>query len=118
MKILIADDDSKIRDNLTIIFQMEEGFEVVGTAVNGREAYEMCTVTHPDVVLMDLRMPVMDGVLGTKLIKENLDKIKVIILTTIKEDNYIKEALDSGAEGYILKKECNKNIIDIIKKFN
>ena len=93
MKVLIVDDDALIRDSLSILFRLEEDFQVVGTASNGREAFEKCTKVKPDIVLMDVRMPIMDGVLGTKLIKENFEDIKVVILTTFKDDEYIMEAV-------------------------
>ncbi|QCX33163.1 response regulator transcription factor [Caloramator sp. E03] len=105
MKLLIVDDDALIRDSLRIMCELEEDIEVAGCASNGQEAFEMCRQLHPDIVLMDIRMPVLDGVLGTKLIKENFKDIKVIILTTFKDDEYIKEAIKNGAEGYVLKNQ-------------
>lgn len=115
MKVLIVDDDALIRDSLSILFRLEEDFEVVGTASNGREAFEKCKKEMPDIVLMDVRMPVMDGVIGTKLIKENFKNIKVVILTTFKDDEYIMEAVKNGAEGYILKNQSSDSIIESIR---
>ena len=94
---------------------MEEEFEVIGTAGNGKEAFEVCGQLKPDLVLMDIRMPVMDGVLGTKLIKENYKEIKVVILTTFKDDEYISEAIKAGAEGYILKNQPTDTTIESLK---
>jgi DNA-binding NarL/FixJ family response regulator len=115
MKVLIVDDDALIRDGLKILLGIEEDFEVVGTASNGQEAFELCKKGKPDIVLMDIRMPVMDGVLGTKLIKEHFKDIKVVILTTFKDDEYIKEAVKSGAEGYILKNQSSDSIIESLR---
>lgn len=112
MKILIADDDALIRDSLKILLGLEDDIEVVGTASNGQEAFALVKEKMPDIVLMDIRMPIMDGVLGTKLIKENFKDMKVVILTTFKDDEYIKEAVKNGAEGYILKNQSSDSIVD------
>lgn len=115
LKLLIVDDDALIRESLSILLGLDDDIEVVGTASNGQEAYESCKSLRPDIVLMDVRMPVMDGVLGTKLIKETFKEIKVVILTTFKDDEYIKEALKNGAEGYILKNQTSDSIVDSLK---
>ncbi|MFJ5716259.1 response regulator [Neobacillus sp. NPDC093127] len=115
LKVLIVDDDALIRDGLKILIELENDFEVTGTASNGQEAFEMCQKQRPDLVLMDIRMPVMDGVLGTKLIKQHFNTIKVVILTTFKDDDYIKEAIRSGAEGYILKNQPADSIIESLR---
>ena len=112
MKILIVDDDALIRDSLKILLGLEDDIEVVGTASNGQEAFDLVREKGPDIVLMDIRMPIMDGVLGTKLIKENFRDIKVVILTTFKDDEYIKEAVKNGAEGYILKNQSSDSIVE------
>ncbi|EHQ88494.1 response regulator transcription factor [Desulfosporosinus youngiae] len=115
MKVLIVDDDALIREGLKILLEIEDDFQVVGTASNGHEALEMCRKEKPELVLMDIRMPVMDGVLGTKLIKSQFREIKIVILTTFKDDEYIKEALKSGAEGYILKNQPADSIIESLR---
>ncbi|WEK55791.1 MAG: response regulator transcription factor [Candidatus Cohnella colombiensis] len=115
MRVLLVDDDALIRDGLTILIGMEEDFEIVGTASNGQEAFERCGQLMPDLVLMDIRMPIMDGVLGTQLIKQHFNSIKVVILTTFKDDEYIKEALKCGAEGYILKNQSSDSIIESLR---
>lgn len=112
MKILVVDDDALIRDSLKILLGLEKDIEVVGTAINGQEAFELVCHKRPDIVLMDIRMPVMDGVLGTKLIKESFKEVKVVILTTFKDDEYIKEAIKNGAEGYILKNQSSDSIVE------
>ena len=115
MKVLIVDDDALIRDGLKILVGIESDMEVVGTAANGQEALELCKRNKPDIVLMDIRMPVLDGVLGTKRIKEYSSDIKVVILTTFKDDEYIKEAIKNGAEGYVLKNQSSDSIIGCLR---
>lgn len=115
MKIIIADDDGLIRDSLKLLLNLEEDMEVIGTTKNGMEAFELCKEYKPDIVLMDIRMPIMDGVLGTKLIKETFQDIKVVLLTTFKDDEYIREAIMNGAEGYILKNQSSDCIIDSLR---
>ena len=111
----MVDDDALIRDGLKILLGIEEDIEVSGTASNGQEAFELCQQKRPDVVLMDIRMPVMDGVMGTKLIKSHFKDIKVVILTTFKDDEYIKEAVKCGAEGYILKNQSSDSIVECLR---
>ncbi|WP_298202662.1 response regulator transcription factor [Desulfosporosinus sp.] len=118
MKVIIVDDDALIREGLKILLEIEADIQVVGTASNGQEALEMCRKEKPDLVLMDIRMPVMDGVLGTKLIKSHYKDIKVVVLTTFMDDEYIKEALKNGAEGYILKNQPADSIIESLRAVN
>lgn len=115
MKILIVDDDALIRDGLKIILELEDDFTVSGTAAGVHEALDTCRNEKPDIVLMDIRMPEIDGVIGTKLIKENYHDVKVVILTTFKDDEYIKEALKNGAEGYILKNQPADSIVESLR---
>ncbi|MDF2591854.1 MAG: response regulator transcription factor [Clostridia bacterium] len=115
MKVLIVDDDGLIRDSLKILIGMEEDMVVVGTAANAQEALMLCGQLQPDIVLMDVRMPIMDGVLGTKLISSQFSNIKVIILTTFKDDEYIKEAIKNGATGYMLKNQPSDSIIESLR---
>lgn len=115
LKVLVVDDDALIRDSLKMLLEVEDDFRVCATAANGREAFEQCQRERPDLILMDIRMPVLDGVLGTRLIKEHYSHIKVIILTTFKDDEYIKEALKYGASGYILKSQPADSIIETMR---
>lgn len=115
LKVIIVDDDALIRDGLKILLELEGDIEVIGTAGNGREALEVCKKQRPDIILMDIRMPILDGVLGTRLIKEYNKDIKIVILTTFKDDEYIKEAIKNGAEGYILKNQPSDSIIDSLR---
>ena len=103
IKVLIVDDQTLMRDGLKTILELEDNIEVVGTAKNGQEAIEFCRQLTPNVVLMDIRMPGMDGVESTKIIKSQYPAIVVLILTTFNEEAYIIDALAYGASGYILK---------------
>lgn len=103
IKILIADDQTLMRDGLKTIIDLEDNMEVAGTAKNGQEAVEYCKQSPPDLILMDIRMPVMDGVESTKIIKSLYPEVIILILTTFNDDDYIIDALAYGASGYILK---------------
>ena len=103
IRVLIVDDQEMIRQSLTVILNVSAGIEVVDTADSGSEAMEKVAALKPDVVLMDIRMPGMDGVEATRLIKERYPDIKVIVLTTFDDDEYVFGALKYGASGYLLK---------------
>jgi DNA-binding NarL/FixJ family response regulator len=103
IKIIIVDDEKLIREGLKIILSTYEDIEVLALCEDGQKAYEFCKENKVDVVLMDIRMENCDGVLGTKLIKEHNSDIKVLILTTFKDSEYIEDALKNGASGYLLK---------------
>jgi len=103
IKVLLADDQALILESLQIVLSMEEDLEIVGLAQNGEEAVKGCEQSMPDVVLMDVNMPVMDGVAATALIKERIPATKIIMLTSYKEVEYVLAALSYGAEGYLLK---------------
>lgn len=115
MRILIVDDDTLVREGLRMILESEEGFTIVGTASNGEEALKLCSLVQPEVVIMDIRMPIMDGVEATKFIKEKYKDIKILLLTTFKDVEYIRSAVMHGAEGYVLKSNSSENIIESIK---
>lgn len=115
MKVLIVDDDELVCDGLKLLLDMEDDFEVVSIAHNGMEAFALCEKLMPDIVLMDIRMPDIDGVIGTKMIKEKFKQIKIVILTTFKDEEYIKEAIKAGAEGYILKNQKADAMIESLR---
>lgn len=115
IKIIIVDDEKLIREGLKLMLLTYEDIEVVGTAANGYEALELCKNNIVDVVLMDIRMGLCDGVKGTRLIKEQFKKVKVLILTTFNDEEYIKEALSYGAFGYMLKDSSHEVIYNSIK---
>ena len=103
IKILIADDQELIRDSLRIVLEGKPDFSVE-TAANGIEVVRAVRRNKPDVILMDIRMPEMDGVQCTQILKENYPEIKIIILTTFDDDEYIFNALKHGASGYLDRK--------------
>lgn len=103
INILIADDQTLMCDGLKTILELEENFNVMGIAKNGAEVLEFCKINKPDLILMDIRMPRMDGVKCTKILKTLYPEIKVLVLTTFNDTEYIVEALNYGAAGYILK---------------
>lgn len=114
IRVLIVDDQPVVRDGLRMILSLDNEIEVAATASNGREAFDLCNGSI-DVVLMDIRMPLMDGVKTTKLIKESYPKVKIIILTTFNDDQYIFEALKNGASSYLLKDVESGEIINTVK---
>lgn len=115
IKIIIIDDEKLIREGLKIMLSTYDDIEVVGLGKNGYEALDLCKNQEVDIVLMDIRMEVCDGVMGTRLIKEQFSKIKVLILTTFKDKEYIQNALKYGAFGYLLKDSSHEVIYQGIK---
>ncbi len=103
IKVLIADDQDLIRESLKIVLDMNGDMQVVGLAENGNKVLEFVKKNVPDVILMDIRMPEVDGVLCTKTVKEKYPDVKIIILTTFDDDDYVYHALKYGASGYLLK---------------
>ncbi|MBT2534521.1 response regulator transcription factor [Arthrobacter sp. ISL-48] len=101
--VLLVDDQSLIRTAVRALIDASPGLTVVGEATNGREAVEKTRLLHPDVVLMDIRMPVMDGIEATRQICRDpaLSEVRVLVLTTFEEDEYVVEALRAGASGFI-----------------
>ncbi len=101
--VLIVDDQRLIREGIASLLAIQEGIEVVGTAVNGQQAIELAQTHHPNVILMDVRMPVMDGVTAVAQIRHQLPETQVLMLTTFDDEEYIIKALQAGASGYLLK---------------
>jgi len=103
IRVCLVDDQRLIREGLRLLLELEEGLEVVGEAENGAAAVEAYAALQPDVVLMDIRMPGMDGVEATRRLLDRWPKARVVILTTFDDDAYIFDALRAGALGYLLK---------------
>ena len=103
IKILIADDQELIRESLKIVLDMNADMKVVGLAEDGQKVLDLLNKNRPDIILMDIRMPELDGVLCTKIVKEKFPDVKIIILTTFDDDEYVFYALKYGASGYLLK---------------
>jgi len=116
IKILIADDQNLIRQSLEIVLNAQNDFQVTDAVENGKEVIRAVRREKPDIILMDIRMPEMDGVQCTKILKENYPNIKIIILTTFDDDEYVFSALKYGASGYLLKGISMDELKDAIYK--
>lgn len=115
IKVLIAEDILILRQGLKAVLEQDAEIQVVGMASNGLEAYEQCKETLPDLVLMDMCMPEYDGAYGTKKIKAEFPHIHVLVLTTFDDKQTIDAALESGADGYVLKEMEEGKLIQSIK---
>ena len=115
IRVAIVDDDGLVRDGLSAILETHADIQVVGTAANGQDGVAMCRAAGPDVVLLDVRMPVMDGVEATERIKKTVPSVKVVILTTFNDTEFIRRAVSCGAEGYILKSSDADTIVESIR---
>jgi len=115
IRILIADDHLIIRQGLRLILETEPGFELAGEASDGAEALELCRKLKPDVVLMDLRMPNMDGLTAIQKLHAEMPGIAVVILTTFNEDDLMLRGLQAGARGYLLKDTDRSTLFDTIR---
>ncbi|MDK2412257.1 response regulator transcription factor [Aphanizomenon sp. PH219] len=101
--VLLVDDQSLIRQGLRALLELEIDIEIVGEAENGQTAINLVEKLQPNVILMDIRMPIMDGVAATKEINQHFPHSKILILTTFDDDEYVKAGLQNGAMGYLLK---------------
>ncbi len=114
IKVIIADDSDFVRDGMRIILDVDDDFDVIGCAGNGREAIELARENAPDIFLMDIQMPEMDGIEATKYIVEN-NLGKVLILTTFDDDELVQNALKNGAKGYLIKNHTPEHLKQMIK---
>ena len=115
INILLVDDQKLVRQGIHFLLESENDLHVVGEAANGLEAIEVSNNLHPDVILMDIRMPEMDGVQATRAILEKTPNIGIIILTTFDDDEYIFEGLKAGARGYFLKDVSSEELAAAIR---
>ena len=117
VRVVVADDQALVRSGFTMLLAGEDGIDVVGEASNGAEAVALVASERPDVVLMDVRMPVMDGLEATRRISESdaLAATKVVILTTFDLDEYVHEALRAGASGFLLKDTLPVDLINAVR---
>ncbi|HKI52498.1 MAG TPA: response regulator transcription factor [Anaerolineales bacterium] len=115
IKLLIADDHLIIRQGLRLILETESEFEIVGEASDGAEALSLCKKLKPDVVLMDLRMPNMDGLTAIEKLRTEQPEVAVVILTTFNEDELMLRGLQAGARGYLLKDTGRSTLFDTIR---
>ncbi|MBK7449652.1 MAG: response regulator transcription factor [Anaerolineales bacterium] len=115
MKILLCDDQAVIRDGLEMLLTLEKDFQVVGSAQDGFEAIELAGKKTPDLVLMDLKMPGMNGIEATREIRKKYPAIKILVLTTYDDDEWVFDAIRAGASGYLLKDTPRQKIIEAIR---
>jgi DNA-binding NarL/FixJ family response regulator len=115
-RVLIADDHDLVRDGYQRMLDREPDLEVVGEARDGREAVELCRKLRPDLVLMDVRMPEMDGIEATRRIKAELPTISVLVVTTYDNPDYLFEAVEAGAAGYVLKDAPKAQLVSAVRR--
>ena len=116
IKVLLVDDHMVVRSGLSTVLAIYDDMQLAGEASDGEEALRLCERLQPDVILMDLVMPKMDGVAATKAIKERWPQIQVIALTSFKEKEYVEGALKAGASGYLLKNVSADELVNAIRK--
>lgn len=115
IRVLIADDQDILREGLKMLLQSNSDIDVCGSVENGKEAVAFCQSHKVDVILMDMKMPELNGVEATKRIKQQFESIKILVLTTFNDDEYIFESIKYGASGYLLKDAAPAEIINAIK---
>jgi DNA-binding NarL/FixJ family response regulator len=115
IRLVVADDQSVVRDGLVLLLSTDPGIEVVGVARDGREAFDLSVRTRPDVLLCDLRMPVLDGAQVTAALAEQLPATRVLILTTFADDDAVLPALRAGAAGYLTKDTTGEDLVEAVR---
>lgn len=115
IRILLAEDQAMVRQGLKMMIETAPDIQVTGEAMNGKEAVELCGTHSFDLIIMDIRMPVMDGLEATRIILSRWPECKVLILTTFNDDEYALEALKSGAKGYLLKDADTAELIRSVR---
>ena len=115
IKVLLVDDDKLILQSLKITLSKEPDIEVIGTLFDGREALGICKVEIPDIILMDIQMPNIDGIVTTRLIKEHFPNVLIMMLTTFADQAHIKGAMAVGASGYLLKTDPLSNLANRLR---
>lgn len=114
IKVMIAEDHTIVRQGLARLLSDQPGLEVIGQAVNGRDAVEMAEKLNPDIIIMDIAMPKMNGIEASKRIRKLLPKTKILILSMYSHEHYIHELLEAGVSGYLLKDSSGRDIIKAI----
>lgn len=115
IRLLLVDDQALFREGLRTLLSVYEDLDVLGEADNGQEAVDLALKLRPDVVLMDLRMPVLDGVAATRLLLREMPGVKVIVLTTFDDDEHVFDGLRAGAVGYLLKDVPSARLVEAIR---
>lgn len=118
IRVLLVDDQSIVREGLASLLATQADIEIVGEAENGKVAVERSLALEPDVVLMDIRMPVMDGVAAIKALSQQAPSIKILVLTTFDDDDYVARSMAHGAKGYILKDTPSTELAEAIRFAN
>jgi DNA-binding NarL/FixJ family response regulator len=118
IKVLLVDDQSIVREGLASLLQTQSDIEIIGEAENGQLAVERSLKLQPDIVLMDIRMPVMDGVAAIRALSQQAPNIKVLVLTTFDDDDYVAQAMACGAKGYLLKDTPSQELAQAIRSVN
>jgi len=118
IKVLIVDDHNLVREGLKAVFEQGDEVEIVGEAGSGEEALEMVGEVEPDVILMDISMPGMNGIQATRLIRERHPGAKIVMLTMLDQEGYVYEAVKAGATGYMLKNTSSDDLVHAIQTVN
>jgi len=118
IRVMIVDDHNLVREGLKAVFEHGDDIEVVGEAGSGEQAIELVEDLEPDVILMDINMPGMNGIQATKAIKEKDQDVKIVILTMLDQEGYVYEAVKAGATGYMLKSTSSDELISAIRTVN
>ena len=118
IRILLVDDQSIVREGLASLLNTQSDLEIVGEAENGKIAIEKAMALKPDIILMDIRMPVMDGIAAIRILSQQAPKIKVLVLTTFDNDEYVAQAMVDGAKGYLLKDTPSAELASAIRSIN
>lgn len=115
IRILLVDDQSIVREGLSSLLQTQSDLEIVGEAENGQVAVDKAIALAPDVILMDIRMPIMDGIAAIRILQAQAPEIKILVLTTFDDDQYIAQAMNYGAQGYLLKDTPSAQLAQAIR---
>ena len=115
VRVLLVDDHTVVRRGLRLVFELEDDLEIVGEAADGREALERVAELRPDVVVMDLLMPVMNGVEATRAIRAAYPDVEVVALTSVLEDRMVVDAVEAGAAGYLLKETRPDDLFEAVR---
>jgi DNA-binding NarL/FixJ family response regulator len=115
-RVLVVDDAANLRDLLTLLLELEDDFEVVGAAADGAQAIQRAALLHPDIVLLDLAMPVMDGLQALPQLRAQLPDATIVIFSGYEHESLAREALDAGADGYIEKGASVTHLVEQIRE--
>jgi DNA-binding NarL/FixJ family response regulator len=115
IRLLIVDDQTLVREGMATLLALEDELEIVGQAAHGDEAFAMAEDLKPDVILMDIRMPICDGVMATRKIHQRYPQMKIVVLTTFDDEEFVLQALQAGAAGYLLKDTPSEQVAAAVR---